>query len=124
MKTETVKGLKRFRLRLIVLGVLGVFHGVLFFVGDILFGCALMGTVLTLVLQKTDSLVKKLGAWMGSIALLFYVAIAFMPSDPTTDALTRQYDRMMTMQSFWGAAMERSLIFPQVAFALFFVNFF
>jgi uncharacterized protein len=82
------EGLRRYRRRLAALAVLGLLHGVFFFLGDILLSYAILGTGLLLLVRRPDRAVLWWAAISYAVAVvalaLIVVAAVLVPTDDTT----------------------------------------
>ena len=87
--TSGVSGLRRYRRRLLGLGVLGLLHAVFLFIGDILLSYALLGLILGwFALRRTRTALWGAGAaYAAGVLILGLVALGFI----TAPALTASY---------------------------------
>jgi uncharacterized protein len=113
---------RRWKRRMLALGVIGLAHAVFLFVGDILFAYAVLGTGLMLMFNRKDSTVlatAALSAFVGLVWLGLLVAVAAaapqeLASDPSLDAL----DEAIATGSFLDAAAARLEALPLILLAL------
>lgn len=117
---------RRFRRRLLALGILGLAHAIFLFIGDILLTYAILGCGLLLLFARSDRVVR---GWIWAsaasavaVCFLVLVPLAFLipgffvnGSDPTMVAL----DSALAYGTFWQAAQARLAALPTVLIVLF-----
>ena len=75
VKDEGVTSVRRFRRRLLGLGLLGIAHAALLFVGDILFLYAVLGLTLTWMRRLSDRMVLRVAVFAGIAWLLLLTSL-------------------------------------------------
>ena len=111
-------GRRRFRRRLLGLGVIGLVHAVFLFVGDILLSYALLGSALLLLVSRPDRTVLRTSVvtgviaagWLGALILLAWAS----PGDLGPDPAATQLDAALATGSFVEAAVARAQALPTV----------
>ena len=119
VKSDAPDASRRFKRRLLGLGLLGALHAAFFFVFDILLLYAVLGFALLWLRLKSDRAVLQISAtaaalWialLGTAALLTWLAPAAPGEDPAL-ALTRALDSSLANGSFWQAAVARLEFWP------------
>jgi uncharacterized protein len=116
-------GIRRYRRRLLGLAVLGVAHGILFFVGDILLSYAVLGMTLPWFVRRSDrtALRAAVAAFaVGAVVLAGLTALAIAYSAGPGDgfvASATTTDRAF-LGSFADAALARARALPGVILVL------
>ncbi len=100
----------RYLRRMLLLFVVGVFHAVFFFVGDILVTYAILGTALLAVCRWSDRRLMRLAAWLyaGAVVVVVLVAVAIAVSPPEATGSSSAY----ATGSFLEVARERIEMLP------------
>jgi uncharacterized protein len=81
-------GIRRYRRRLVGLAVIGLLHGTLLFLGDILLSYALLGALLLLLVRRSDRVVLRWAAAAYVVALaLLALLVAAVLVDPAGGSL-------------------------------------
>jgi uncharacterized protein len=86
LRRPGVEGLRRYRRRLVGLAVLGILHGVFFFLGDILLSYAILGAALLFFLPRSDRFALRTAAvsYVVALALLTLVVVSVAGEPPGT----------------------------------------
>lgn len=112
---------RRFRRRLLALGLLGVVHAVFFYLGDILFFYAVLGGSLLWLRRRSDRVVAWLAAasgvlWLVVLALFALASLAHPPASGAAVAASPTpplpIDLALAVGSFLQAAAARLALWP------------
>jgi uncharacterized protein len=130
VRDDAPPSMRRFRRRLLGLGVLGVAHAALLFVGDILLLYALLGLSLPWMRGLGDRAVLRVSVLAGAAWLLLLAALPLAVlaepggslMDPKTLAAGREFDHAMRDGGFLEATAARLAFWPMAASAVFFLN--
>ncbi|MGL5858192.1 MAG: DUF418 domain-containing protein [Angustibacter sp.] len=128
---QTADGARRYRRRLLGLAVLGIMHGALFFVGDILLSYALLGLVLLWFRPRRDraALRGAAAAYVAALGVLILLAVGAAASGDLGDsgdqggfvADSASFDVAMA-GSFGDAVLARVQALPGVLLVLAVLN--
>jgi uncharacterized protein len=113
---------RRWKRRMVGLGVIGLAHAVFLFIGDILLAYAILGFGLTLMFKRQDRTVLATGAisallgivWLAVLVLLAAASPEEITSDPTLERL----DVALASDGFLGAASARLEALPLLLLTL------
>ena len=116
-------GRRRWRRRLLILGVIGLAHGIFFFIGDILLAYALLGVGLIPLFGRTDRTVLITGATVAVIGALWVALLVLVtfedPGAVDSEAdLFPGYAPAMADGEFLAAAQARLEALPAVQLVL------
>jgi hypothetical protein len=120
VKDEGVTSVRRFRRRLLGLGLLGIAHAALLFVGDILFLYAVLGLTLTWMRRLSDRMVLRVAVFAGIAWLLLLAALPMAvmaePGGSLTDkqwiAAGQSFNQAMREGGFFEATAARISFWP------------
>jgi uncharacterized protein len=130
VKDEGITSLRRFRRRLLGLGVLGIAHAALLFVGDILFLYAVLGLTLTWMHRLSDRMVLRVAVFAGIAWLLLLAALPMAvmaePGGSLTDkqwiAAGQSFNQAMREGGFFEATVARISFWPLASSSIFLLN--
>lgn len=130
VKDEGVTSVRRFRRRLLGLGLLGIAHAALLFVGDILFLYAVLGLTLTWMRRLSDRMVLRVAVLAGIAWLLLLAALPMAvmaePGGSITDkqwiAAGQSFNQAMRDGGFFEATAARISFWPLASSSIFFLN--
>lgn len=130
VRDDAPASMRRFRRRLLGLGLLGTAHAALLFVGDILLLYALLGLSLPWMQRLDDRAVLRVSvlagaAWLVLLAVLPLAVLADPGGslmDPKALAAGREFDHAMREGGFLEATAARLAFWPMAASAVFFLN--
>ena len=130
VKDEGVTSVRRFRRRLLGLGLLGIAHAALLFVGDILFLYAVLGLTLTWMRRLSDRMVLRVAVFAGIAWLLLLAALPMAvmaePVGSITDkqwiAAGQAFNQAMREGGFFEATVARISFWPLASSSIFFLN--
>ena len=130
VKDEGVTSVRRFRRRLLGLGLLGIAHAALLFVGDILFLYAVLGLTLTWMRRLSDRMVLRVAVFAGIAWLLLLAALPMAvmaePVGSLTDkqwiAAGQSFNQAMREGGFFEATVARISFWPLASSSIFFLN--
>ena len=130
VKDEGVTSLRRFRRRLLGLGLLGIAHAALLFVGDILFLYAVLGLTLTWMRRLSDRMVLRVAVLAGIAWLLLLAALPMAvmaePGGSITDkqwiAAGQSFNQAMRDGGFFEATAARISFWPLASSTIFVFN--
>ena len=130
VKDEGVTSVRRFRRRLLGLGLLGIAHAALLFVGDILFLYAVLGLTLTWMRRLSDRMVLRVAVFAGIAWLLLLAALPMAvmaePGGSLTDkqwiAAGQSFNQAMREGGFFEATVARISFWPLASSSIFFLN--
>jgi uncharacterized protein len=114
---------RRFKRRLIGLGLIGIFHAIFLFVGDILLLYGVIGIGLLWLRHQSDRVALRtcfvaLAAWVGLLILVVLAAWNTPAPSPEGDEAMRAaqaFDAAMREASFWDASGARLGFWPWAA---------
>lgn len=114
---------RRFRRRLLALGLFGVLHAVFFFIGDILLTYALLGFGLLALSGRSDRTLRGAAIASASLAVAFQIlvvapALLLEPSAPDSSSSLATLDAALAEGTFLGAAWARLEALPLVLIVL------
>lgn len=116
---------RRYRRRLLGLGLVGALHAVLLFIGDILLPYALIGLLVPWLAMRSDRWLLRLaaGAWAVAVAVLalLVLAVAAEPGSAEISA-DSSYDQAMADGSVWATILARVDAYPDAAITLAVLN--
>ena len=130
VKDEGVTSVRRFRRRLLGLGLLGIAHAALLFVGDILFLYAVLGLTLTWMRRLSDRMVLRVAVFAG-IAWLFLLtslpmAVMAEPGGSLSDeewiVAGQAFNQAMREGGFIEATAARVSFWPLASSTIFLLN--
>jgi uncharacterized protein len=130
VKDEGITSVRRFRRRLLGLGVLGIAHAALLFVGDILFLYAVLGLTLTWMRRLSDRMVLRVAVFAGIAWLLLLAALPMAvmaePGGSLTDkqwiAAGQSFNQAMREGGFFEATVARISFWPLASSSIFLLN--
>jgi uncharacterized protein len=130
VKDEGVASVRRFRRRLLGLGLLGVAHAALLFVGDILFLYAVLGITLTWMRRLSDRMVLRVAILAGIAWLLLLtslpMAVMAEPGGSLIDeewiVAGEKFDQAMREGGFFEATAARISFLPLASSTIFLLN--
>jgi len=130
VKDEGVTSVRRFRRRLLGLGLLGIAHAALLFVGDILFLYAVLGLTLTWMHRLSDRMVLRVAVFAGIAWLLLLAALPMAvmaePGGSLTDkqwiAAGQSFNQAMREGGFFEATVARISFWPLASSSIFLLN--
>ena len=133
VKEEGATSVRRFRRRLLGLGVLGIAHATLLFVGDILFLYAVLGVTLIWMRRLSDRVVMRVAVLAGIVWLLLLTALplAVMSvmaepagsfSDEEWIVASQSFNQAMREGSFFEASAARISFWTLASSSIFFLN--
>jgi len=133
VKEEGATSVRRFRRRLLGLGVLGIAHAALLFVGDILFLYAVLGVALIWMRRLSDRVVMRVAVLAGIVWLLLLTALplAVMSvmaepagsfSDEEWIVASQSFNQAMREGSFLEASAARISFWTLASSSIFFLN--
>ena len=133
VKQEGATSVRRFRRRLLGLGVLGIAHAALLFVGDILFLYAVLGVTLIWMRRLSDRVVMRVAVLAGIVWLLLLTALplAVMSvmaepagsfSDEEWIVASQSFNQAMREGSFFEASAARISFWTLASSSIFFLN--
>ena len=130
VKDEGVTSVRRFRRRLLGLGLLGIAHAALLFVGDILFLYAVLGLTLTWMRRLSDRMVLRVAVFAGIAWLLLLAALPMAvmaePGGSLTDkqwiAAGQSFNQAMREGGFFEATAARISFWPLASSTIFLLN--
>jgi uncharacterized protein len=130
VKDEGVTSVRRFRRRLLGLGLLGIAHAALLFVGDILFLYAVLGITLTWMRRLSDRMVLRVAVFAGIAWLLLLAALPMAvmaePGGSLTDkqwiAAGQSFNQAMREGGFFEATAARISFWPLASSTIFLLN--
>ena len=133
VKEEGATSVRRFRRRLLGLGVLGIAHAALLFVGDILFLYAVLGVTLIWMRRLSDRVVMRVAVLAGIVWLLLLTALplAVMSvmaepagsfSDEEWIVASQSFNQAMREGSFLEASAARISFWTLASSSIFFLN--
>ena len=133
VKDGGASSVRRFRRRLLGLGVLGIAHAALLFVGDILFLYAVLGVTLIWMRRLSDRVVMRVAVLAGIVWLLLLTALplAVMSvmaepagsfSDEERIVASQSFNQAMQEGSFFEASAARISFWTLASSSIFFLN--
>ena len=133
VKEDGATSVRRFRRRLLGLGVLGIAHATLLFVGDILFLYAVLGVTLIWMRRLSDRVVMRVAVLAGIVWLLLLTALplAVMSvmaepagsfSDEEWIVASQLFNQAMREGSFFEASAARISFWTLASSSIFFLN--
>ena len=133
VKEVGATSVRRFRRRLLGLGVLGIAHAALLFVGDILFLYAVLGVTLIWMRRLSDRVVMRVAVLAGIVWLLLLTALplAVMSvmaepagsfSDEEWIVASQSFNQAMREGSFFEASAARISFWTLASSSIFFLN--
>lgn len=133
VKEEGATSVRRFRRRLLGLGVLGIAHAALLFVGDILFLYAVLGVTLIWMRRLSDRVVMRVAVLAGIVWLFLLTALplAVMSvmaepagsfSDEEWIVASQLFNQAMREGSFFEASAARISFWTLASSSIFFLN--
>ena len=133
VKEEGATSVRRFRRRLLGLGVLGIAHAALLFVGDILFLYAVLGVTLIWMRRLSDRVVMRVAVLAGIVWLFLLTALplAVMSvmaepagsfSDEEWIVASQSFNQAMREGSFFEASAARISFWTLASSSIFFLN--
>lgn len=133
VKEDGATSVRRFRRRLLGLGVLGIAHATLLFVGDILFLYAVLGVTLIWMRRLSDRVVMRVAVLAGIVWLLLLTALplALMSvmaepagsfSDEEWIVASQSFNQAMREGSFFEASAARISFWTLASSSIFFLN--
>jgi len=133
VKEEGATSVRRFRRRLLGLGVLGIAHAALLFVGDILFLYAVLGVTLIWMRRLSDRVVMRVAVLAGIVWVLLLTALplAVMSvmaepagsfSDEEWIVASQSFNQAMREGSFFEASAARISFWTLASSSIFFLN--
>lgn len=133
VKEDGATSVRRFRRRLLGLGVLGIAHATLLFVGDILFLYAVLGVTLIWMRRLSDRVVMRVAVLAGIVWLLLLTALplAVMSvmaepagsfSDEEWIVASQSFNQAMREGSFFEASAARISFWTLASSSIFFLN--
>lgn len=113
---------RRYRRRLVGLGVLGALHAALLFVGDILVPYAIIGALVPWLATRSERTLVRVAAaaWAFAVLVLALLVLetAADPSASLASGSQAEFDRQMAGGSFAQTVQARLAFYPEAAFAL------
>jgi uncharacterized protein len=133
VKEDGATSVRRFRRRLLGLGVLGIAHATLLFVGDILFLYAVLGVTLIWMRRLSDRVVMRVAVLAGIVWLFLLTALplAVMSvmaepagsfSDEEWIVASQSFNQAMREGSFLEASAARISFWTLASSSIFFLN--
>jgi uncharacterized protein len=133
VKEDGATSVRRFRRRLLGLGVLGIAHATLLFVGDILFLYAVLGVTLIWMRRLSDRVVMRVAVLAGIawVLLLTALPLAVMSvmaepagsfSDEEWIVASQSFNQAMREGSFLEASAARISFWTLASSSIFFLN--
>jgi uncharacterized protein len=133
VKEDGATSVRRFRRRLLGLGVLGIAHAAFLFVGDILFLYAVLGVTLIWMRRLSDRVVMRVAVLAGIVWLLLLTALplAVMSvmaepagsfSDEEWIVASQSFNQAMQEGSFFEASAARISFWTLASSSIFFLN--
>ena len=133
VKEEGATSVRRFRRRLLGLGVLGIAHATLLFVGDILFLYAVLGVTLIWMRRLSDRVVMRVAVLAGIVWVLLLTALplALMSvmaepagsfSDEEWIVASQSFNQAIREGSFFEASAARISFWTLASSSIFFLN--
>ena len=133
VKEDGATSVRRFRRRLLGLGVLGIAHAAFLFVGDILFLYAVLGVTLIWMRRLSDRVVMRVAVLAGIVWLLLLTALplAVMSvmaepagsfSDEEWIVASQLFNQAMREGSFFEASAARISFWTLASSSIFFLN--
>ena len=133
VKDDGATSVRRFRRRLLGLGVLGIAHAALLFVGDILFLYAVLGVTLIWMRRLSDRVVMRVAVLAGIVWLFLLTALplAVMSvmaepagsfSDEEWIVASQSFNQAMREGSFFEASAARISFWTLASSSIFFLN--
>jgi uncharacterized protein len=133
VKEDGATSVRRFRRRLLGLGVLGIAHAALLFVGDILFLYAVLGVTLIWMRRLSDRVVMRVAVLAGIVWVLLLTALplAVMSvmaepagsfSDEEWIVASQSFNQAMREGSFFEASAARISFWTLASSSIFFLN--
>jgi uncharacterized protein len=133
VKEDGATSVRRFRRRLLGLGVLGIAHATLLFVGDILFLYAVLGVTLIWMRRLSDRVVMRVAVLAGIVWVLLLTALplAVMSvmaepagsfSDEEWIVASQSFNQAMREGSFFEASAARISFWTLASSSIFFLN--
>lgn len=133
VKEEGATSVRRFRRRLLGLGVLGIAHAALLFVGDILFLYAVLGVALIWMRRLSDRVVMRVAVLAGIVWLLLLTALPLAVmlvmaepagsfSDEEWIVASQSFNQAMREGSFLEASAARISFWTLASSSIFFLN--
>ena len=130
VKDEGVTSVRRFRRRLLGLGLLGIAHAALLFVGDILFLYAVLGLTLTWMRRLSDRMVLRVAVFAGIAWLLLLtslpMAVMAEPGGSLSDeewiVAGQAFNQAMREGGFIEATAARVSFWPLASSTIFLLN--
>jgi uncharacterized protein len=133
VKEDGATSVRRFRRRLLGLGVLGIAHAAFLFVGDILFLYAVLGVTLIWMRRLSDRVVMRVAVLAGIVWLLLLTALplAVMSvmaepagsfSDEEWIVASQSFNQAMREGSFFEASAARISFWTLASSSIFFLN--
>jgi uncharacterized protein len=133
VKDDGATSVRRFRRRLLGLGVLGIAHAALLFVGDILFLYAVLGVTLIWMRRLSDRVVMRVAVLAGIVWVLLLTALplAVMSvmaepagsfSDEEWIVASQLFNQAMREGSFFEASAARISFWTLASSSIFFLN--
>ncbi len=130
VKDEGVTSVRRFRRRLLGLGILGIAHAALLFVGDILFLYAVLGLALTWMRRLRDRMVLRVAVLAGIAWLLLLTALPMaVMAEPSGSLAAKEwivagqtFNQAMREGGFFEATAARISFWPLASSTLFLLN--
>lgn len=127
---ESVASVRRFRRRLLGLGLLGIAHAALLFVGDILFLYAVLGIALVWMRRLSDQVVVRVAILAGIawqiILIAIPVAVMAEPRGSITDeqliAAGQSFNQAMREGDFFESTVARISYWPLASSWIFVLN--
>ena len=123
-QADDARQARHFRRRLVALGLIGLAHAVLLYIGDILFLYAVLGVGLLWLRRQSDRMLAGFSAGMGVLwlALLVLLMLPDMAEpqpalEPSFPALTQGLDLAMATGGFFQAAAARLAAWPMLQFS-------
>ena len=130
VKDKGVTSVRRFQRRLLGLGLIGIAHAALLFVGDILFLYAVLGLTLTWMHRLSDRMVLRVAVFAGIAWLLLLAALPMAvmaePGGSLTDkkwiAAGQSFNQAMLEGGFFEATAARISFWPLASSSIFLLN--
>jgi uncharacterized protein len=130
VKDEGVTSVRRFRRRLLGLGLLGIAHAALLFVGDILLLYAVLGLALTWMRRLNDRMVLRVAVFAGIAWLLLLAALPMAVMAEPGGSLTakewivagQSFNQAMREGGFFEATAARIYFWPLASSTIFLLN--
>ena len=128
LRRRSAGALRRYRRRLVGLAVLGILHGVLFFIGDILLSYALLGAVLLWFSARTTktALIAAGVAYGVGLMILGAAVVASIGTNITGAGIVRNTAALdqALRGSFTEGVLGRAAVFPEALLLQAFLNWF